>query len=282
MHYHTLIKPGDLMRSDFAPNPVIIDCRFDLANKGWGESNYRAAHIPGAHYAHLERDLSGPVRLDTGRHPLPDWQDLAARLGQWGVRANTQVIVYDQDSGAYAARLWWMLRAAGHQRVAVLDGGWAAWLAGSGVQDAAVPPLQAPTFRLRPGGGWLTTEQVEQNLTSGRQLLVDARGVERFAGGQEKIDPVAGHIPGALNRPFTENLCRDGTFLSRELLKKQWLQLLQGRASGSVVHMCGSGVTACHNLLAMELSGLTGSRLYVGSWSEWIRGGNRPVAVGRA
>ncbi len=280
MDYRTTIAAQDLVASGVPPDWVLIDCRFDLADQSWGESGYRQAHIPGAKYAHLDRDLSGGVTADTGRHPLPGWRQFAERLGQWGVHPNAQVMVYDQDSGGYAARLWWMLRAIGHDRVALLDGGWRAWLSAGGAEEVSVPPLRAGSYVPRPGSGWVTTAQLERELVGGACVLVDARSGARFRGEHEPIDPVAGHVPGAVNRPHTENLSPDGSFLPSTELATQWGLLLEGRAPGSVVHMCGSGVTACHNLLAMELAGLTGSRLYVGSWSEWIATRRRPVATG--
>jgi thiosulfate/3-mercaptopyruvate sulfurtransferase len=280
MHYRTIIVAQDLLTSGPPPDWVVLDCRFDLADPAWGESAYRLGHIPGAHFAHLDKHLCGAVTRDSGRHPLPDWRQFAERLGQWGVRPATQVVVYDQHHGSYAARLWWMLRALGHENAALLDGGWSAWLRAGGAEDVPVPPLRSGEYEARSGTGWVTTAGLERELASGDCVLVDARSAERFRGDQEPIDPVAGHVPGARNRPYTENLTRADTFRSAVALRAEWSALLDGRAPGSVVHMCGSGVTACHNLLAMEVAGLTGSRLYVGSWSEWITDSARPVAVG--
>ncbi|UCE77006.1 MAG: sulfurtransferase [Gammaproteobacteria bacterium] len=279
MHYGTIITARDLLRPGPSPDWVVIDCRFELADPAWGESAYRLGHIPGAFFAHLDKHLCGAVTRGSGRHPLPDWRRFAERLGQWGIRPATQVVVYDQHNGAYAARLWWMLRALGHENAAVLDGGWSAWLRAGGAEDAPVPPLRSGRYEARCGSGWVTAARLEQELASGDCVLVDARSAERYRGEQEPIDPVAGHVPGALNRPYTENLKRNETFRSATVLRAQWTALLGGRAPGSVVHMCGSGVTACHNLLAMEIAGLSGSRLYAGSWSEWIADSARPVAV---
>jgi thiosulfate/3-mercaptopyruvate sulfurtransferase len=279
-HYDTLISVTTCMQYCTAPGWRLIDCRFDLNDNSWGAQAYRESHIPGAHYAHLEADLSGVAGDDGGRHPLPDWQDFADRLSRWGIHRDTQVVAYDQGSGTYAARLWWLLRAAGHPRVAVLDGGWTAWQAAGGRDTDAVPPTGSRPVDLSPGTGWVTTQQVERNLGSADFLLIDARSSERFAGLKEPIDPVAGHIPGALNFPFEQNLGPGGVFRRPEELRELWRGFLQGRAPAAVVHMCGSGITACHNLLAMEAAGLHGSRLYVGSWSEWIRSDRRPVATG--
>jgi len=281
MHYDTIIGARDLAAAGPAPDWVVIDCRFDLADPAWGEYAYHRGHIPGAFFAHLDRDLCGAATGVTGRHPLPDWSQFAARLGQWGIRPTTQVIVYDRHDGSYAARLWWMLRALGHEKAALLDGGWSAWLRAGGVEDVLVPLLGSGRYVPRCGSGWVTTAGLQQELAGGDCLLVDARSAERFRGEQEPIDPVAGHVPGALNRPYTENLEQDQTFRSPAFLTADWSARLEGRAPRAVVHMCGSGVTACHNLLAMELAGLTGSRLYAGSWSEWIADPARPVAVCR-
>ena len=280
MHYCTLIAVADFPRLESPPDWVVIDCRFHLSDKSRGMASYREGHIPGAYYADLERDLSGQVTFETGRHPLPDWQDFTDCLGRWGIHQGTQVIVYDQDDGSYASRLWWMLRAVGHEQVAVLEGGWAAWLAAGGPVNKGVEPLKSHSFEMRPGSGWVTTGQLQQCLDSDKCLLVDARSMVRYTGEYEPIDPVAGHVPGAVNRPFTDNLQADGSFLPVAELRRQWSEILKGCSPGAVVHMCGSGVTACHNLLAMEVAYLTGSKLYVGSWSEWIRGDDRPVARG--
>jgi thiosulfate/3-mercaptopyruvate sulfurtransferase len=280
-YYDTLVSVETCLRHSAAAGWCLIDCRVDLADNAWGVQAYREAHIPGAHYASLEGELAGAPSAASGRHPLPDWHDFADSLGRWGVHPDTQVVVYDQGGGAFAARLWWLLRVVGHSRVAVLDGGWAAWQAAGGAESDAAAPVHAQRVALAPGTGWVTTEQVEQNLHSREFVLVDARSSERFAGEREPIDPVAGHIPGALNFPFEQNLDASGVFLAPAELRQRWCESLQEYAGSTVVHMCGSGVTACHNLLAMEVAGLYDSRLYVGSWSEWIRGAARPVATGR-
>jgi thiosulfate/3-mercaptopyruvate sulfurtransferase len=262
---------------------AILDCRFDLARPEWGERVYASAHIPHALYAHLERDLSDPVTPATGRHPLPNPADWARTLGRWGIDRNIQVVAYDQGSGAYAARLWWLMRWAGHTRVAVLDGGYAAWLAAGLPVSAKVESRAARTFATRAAE--LATVAAEALLPALKRreiLLVDARAADRFAGANESIDRVAGHIPGAINQPFTANLDGDGHFLPAALLARRWQALLGARAASELVSMCGSGVTACHNLLALEIAGLSGARLYPGSWSEWIRDPARPIARGAA
>ena len=280
-YYDTLISVATCIQHCTAADWQVIDCRFDLGDTSWGAQAYRESHIPGAHYAHLETDLSGVSDSHSGRHPLPDWQDFADRLSRWGIHRDTQVVVYDQGSGAYAVRLWWLLRAVGHLRAALLNGGWAAWQAAGGPCADAVPPAGSRPVQLSPGSGWVTTEQVQHNIGSADFLLVDARSRERFAGLKEPIDPVAGHVPGALNFPFEQNLDPAGFFRRPPELRELWRELVRGYPPTAVVHMCGSGVTACHNLLAMELAGLHGSRLYVGSWSEWIRSDRRPVATGK-
>ena len=283
--YTTLIQAPQLARlvadANVAEDVVILDCRHDLARPQWSDQAYAEGHIPGAVQAHLDRDLSAPIGPQTGRHPLPDVAKLAETLGRWGIDETVQVVAYDQGNNAYGARVWWMLRWLGHEKIAVLEGGFAAW------QEAGLPVSREPsartprTFTTRPDPtAFLTAAQVQQALAKSAIALVDARGADRFAGENETIDPVAGHVPGALNRPFAKNLDARNRFLPADELRRQWTQILGNRPASEVVAMCGSGVTACHNLLALELAGLAGARLYAGSWSEWIRDPNRPVARG--
>lgn len=275
----TLISPAELAAHLGRPDWVVIDCRYSLADPAAGEAAYARGHLPGARYAHLDRDLSAPPGPHTGRHPLPDPQRLAARLGRWGVDERTQVVVYDDAGGAFAGRLWWMLHWLGHPCAAVLDGGLQAWERAGGPLTDQVPSPEPRVFKARAEAGrWLSTEAVEEGLRRGAIRLLDARSPERYRGEAEPIDPVAGHIPGALNRPLQLNLGPDGRFLPPGELRRAYAELLAGTEPQAVVHMCGSGVSACHNLLAMEIAGLGGSRLYVGSWSEWIRDPARPVA----
>ena len=266
-----------LQRDDF----VILDCRFDLGDASWGEREYAVAHLPNAHYLHLDRDLSSPVREGTGRHPLPDPQQFARALASRGAGGDTQLVAYDQGSGMYAARLWWLARWIGHARVAVLDGGIAAWRA-AGLP--LTPALPAATPRDLPvhldDHAWLTADAVEAARLRPGNLLIDARGADRFAGRNETIDPIAGHIPGGRNLPFAANLGTDNKFLSPESLRRRWQVMLGSLPPSAVIAMCGSGVSACHNLLALEHAGLGGARLYPGSWSEWIRDARRPIARG--
>jgi len=276
--YHTLISAAELAELIGQPHVAIVDCRFDLARPDWGTEQYHAGHIPGAQYLHLDRDLSDPVTPGTGRHPLPDPARLARHLGALGVGNDSQVIAYDQGNGMYAARAWWLLRWLGHTRVAVLEAGWAAWLAAGGAAEQSVVSPQAEEFVARVAAGAVaTTADVEIARNNSHELVVDARGADRFAGQNETIDRVAGHVPGAVNHPFVRNLTSDGYFLSRDQLRAAWLGTLGARAPAQTIAMCGSGVSACHNLLALEHAGLIGARLYAGSWSEWITDPLRPT-----
>lgn len=277
--YTTLIDCQALAQQLDNPDWVIVDCRFDLMQPQAGHAAYLAGHLPGAVYADLNEDLSAPVTAQTGRHPLPDPQQLAERLGRWGVSNHSQVVAYDAGNGAFAVRLWWLLRWLGHNAVAVLDGGLAAW------QAANLPLSPSPSAerrnhfeaRLHPALA-LRTEEVRLAIRAHAITLLDARAAPRYAGEVEPIDPVAGHIPGAQNLPFEGNLDASGRFLPVDSLRERFAPYASD--TGLVVHMCGSGVTACHNLLAMEIAGLTGTKLYAGSWSEWIRDPTNPVKQG--
>lgn len=267
---------GALGRDDL----VVIDCRFSLAEPGAGEAAWRDAHVPGARYAHLDRDLSGPHRPGAGRHPWPGAAEFTATLGRWGVTPRRQVVAYDAGDGAIAARLWFLLRALGHRSVAVLDGGWARWTAfglptGCDVPAPATPQAYAAEFDV---ARLLDVAQVQAHLARGG-LLVDARGGERFRGEVEPIDSRAGHVPGAINRPYADNLV-DGRFKPPSQLATEFRDLIGARQAADVVAMCGSGVTACHHLLAMEHAGLPPTKLFTGSWSGWIEDDARPIATG--
>lgn len=257
----------------------IVDCRHQLSDVTYGERVYVEGHIPGAFFLHLDRDLSGPMNGRNGRHPLPDPEVLARRLGAIGVSRQTTVVVYDDADGMVAGRLWWMLRWLGHDRVAVLDGGFLRWTALALPVTKAVPSCDPAVFETDPPHDWVVSaEAVLANLDRQEFLVVDARGADRFRGENETIDPVGGHIPGALNRPFRDNLKADGTFRPSEELRQAYLDLLGGAQPEQVIMQCGSGVSACHNLIAMEVAGLPGARLYAGSWSEWCSDPARPVA----
>jgi thiosulfate/3-mercaptopyruvate sulfurtransferase len=259
---------------------VIVDCRHDLGNPEAGEAAWRAAHIPGALFVHLDRDLSAPKTGHNGRHPLPSPGAFAALLGRLGITPAHRVVAYDDAGGMFAARLWWMLRWFGHRDVSVLDGGLAAWRATGAALDDSVrtlPPSHYPVTATATAA-LADADEVLANIDSQRLLLVDARAPDRFRGENETLDPVGGHIPGALNRFFKLNLGDDGRFKPADVLHAEWRALIGPRDPQSLVMQCGSGVTACHNLLALELAGLSGARLYPGSWSEWCSDAARPVA----
>jgi thiosulfate/3-mercaptopyruvate sulfurtransferase len=279
-HDSALIEPAELAPLIGAPDLLLVDCRHDLAKPQWGAEAYAQSHLPGAVYASLDRDLSSPIRPGTGRHPLPAPIDFAHTLGRWGYTPGTRVVAYDQGAGAYAARLWWMLRALGHRAVQVLDGGLAAWTAAGGRLDTATPAITPRHVAPRDFAGVLTSAEVEQELAARRITLVDARGADRFAGQNEVIDPVPGHVPGAINHPFSNNLDAAQRFLPPAELRSRWASEMQSAHAAPIVAMCGSGVTACHNLLALELAGYGAGRLYAGSYSEWIADPRRPVATG--
>ncbi|MBU0655089.1 MAG: sulfurtransferase [Gammaproteobacteria bacterium] len=274
---HTTIIDCQTLNQHLADSSwLLLDCRFNLADTSYGERAYAESHIPGAHYLHLDHDLSSPITPESGRHPLPDVDKLAAKLASLGLNTDTQVVAYDDCGGAMAVRAWWLLRWLGHEAVAVLDGGFPAWQQQQGkLQTESPAVIQPGNFQPRMQPGF--TVDTQQLLDSAQWLVVDARAPERFRGEKEPIDPVAGTIPGAVNRPLTDNL-HNGLFKPVEQLRAEWECILNGAEPGRVVHMCGSGVTACHNQLALEIAGIPGTRLYPGSWSEWIRDPARPVA----
>ncbi|MBC7781703.1 MAG: sulfurtransferase [Proteobacteria bacterium] len=278
MPHHTLISTQDLFTNLSDPNWIVFDCRHDLADVEAGRRAYAADHIPGARFAHLDENLSGAKTERSGRHPLPEVVAFAAWLGTQGVDVRKQVVAYDASGGYYAARLWWMLRWLGHETVAVLDGGLPKWKIEGRSLTRAAPRIEATTFTPRRRDALrVEASTVLANLRSPGMLLVDARSPERFAGKNETMDPVGGHIPGAVNRLFQLNLDNAGVFKPQGVLRKEFIELMVGHTPEQIVHQCGSGVTACHNLLAMEIAGLKGSRLYPGSWSEWCADPSRPV-----
>ncbi|MBP6796978.1 MAG: sulfurtransferase [Luteimonas sp.] len=277
----TLVQAETLASALGEADLVILDCRFSLADPDAGERAWRASHIPGARYAHVDRDLSDHDKRGQGRHPWPEADAFTTRLAAWGITPSHRVVAYDDGDGAFAARLWWLLRTLGHRDVAVLDGGWTRWTAlGLPVDDrvpAAKPAAYAATFDTQR---LLDADAVQRHLAAGG-LLVDARAAERFRGEVEPIDPVAGHVPGAVNRPYASNLA-DGRFKPAARLHAEFDALLDGRAADEMVTMCGSGITACHHLLAMAHAGSPGAKLFTGSWSGWIGDRSRPVATGAA
>ena len=287
MTFQTLIDAASLRGLLGGAGVAVVDCRFDLQDPEAGRQAYLRGHIPGARYADLNKDLSAPVSLSSGRHPLPAPQEFAAKLDQWGIGLGTQVIAYDESNGSFAARVWWMLRWLGHTSAAVLDGGLKSWIAQGGAlvsgEETALGAENRPLRRFAPrvdGAAVLNAAEVAALLRDPQRLLVDARAAERYSGAIEPIDAAAGHIAGAVNHPFTQNLDADGRFLPAAELRRRWQERLAGREPRNVAAMCGSGVTACHNLLSLEIAGLSGAKLYAGSWSEWIRDPTRAIARG--
>ncbi len=278
--HNTLISTAELASRLDDPRVAIFDVRHDLTKPDrWGEDRFLESHVPQAIFVHLDRDLSAPKTGRNGRHPLPSPAQCASLFSRLGVDSTKDVVAYDQGGGMFAARLWWMLRWLGHDTAAVLDGGFAKWTA-EGRPVTAEPSVPRPaSFAARRVGSTVNAFEVLQGLGTHKPLLVDARVPERFRGEIEPLDPVAGHIPGARNRPYGLNLNADGTFKPAEVLRAQFAELLGATAPEHVAHYCGSGVTACHNLLAMEVAGLGGTRLYPGSWSEWCADPTRPVAT---
>lgn len=281
MSMRILVSPAELEALIDDRRCVVVDCRFEFSDTGKGRADWLAGHIPGACYAHLDDDLSAPIEEHSGRHPLPDTGRFAQFLAATGWLPGKLLVAYDEGSNAVASRLWWLMRYY-RQAAALLDGGLAAWVdSGRRLESGPVAQRSAPVPELLPDQDMtVPTPAILKRLGSGEQLVLDARASQRFRGEVEPLDSRAGHIPGSLNRPFGANLERDGRFKSPQDLREEYEDLLGPRPADSVVHSCGSGVTACHNLFAMELAGLGGSRLYPGSWSEWIRDPQRPIATG--
>ena len=284
MSYQTLIDPTDLARLVEQGTVLVCDCRFDLADPEAGRRAYRGGHIPGAVYVDLERDLSGTPNGINGRHPLPDAKAFAARMAQLGATNDKLVVSYDTSGGYYASRLWWMLRWIGHGQAALLDGGLGAWMQAGrplreGEERAAAGDLVAADI---PAMAVSDVAAIEANLVDRDLLVIDARTAERFRGAPHPLDTASGHIPGAGNRFYQLNLTSEGRFKPADQLAHEFAAVLGGKSPDKVVHQCGSGVTATHNLLAMEVAGLKGSRLYPGSWSEWTSDPARPIASGEA
>ncbi len=282
-HYTTLISAANLAeRLAAAPDGVLlVDCRFDLAAPDAGEAAYKQGHIPGAHYLHLDRDLSGAKTGKNGRHPLPDRAAFAARLQALGLNEGQQIVAYDAQGGPYGARLWWLARWLGHASVAVLDGGLQAWEAAGYSLDSNEPVTSEGDFKAHaPLAVTVDADAVLRNIGTRERLVIDARSADRYRGENETLDPVGGHIPGAANHFFKDNLAVDGRFRPAHDLRDAFVAVIGGRQPEQVVLQCGSGVTACHNALAMEIAGLHGAALYAGSWSEWTADPSRPVATG--
>jgi len=280
MAHTTLVSSAELAAHLDDPAWVVLDCRHDLAKPDFGAQEYATAHIPGARFLHLERDLSAPATGKNGRHPLPDSQAFMRTLGAAGVDSGKQVIAYDAQTGVYAARLWWMLRWLGHENVAVLDGGYAKWTQEERPVTKSVPQAAPARFAGQARAMSVDAEDVLRSLGRPGRILIDARSPDRYRGESETLDPVGGRIRGSLNRFFRNNLDASGCFKPAADLRQAFSLLLGTTAPDAVVHSCGSGVSACHNLLAMEIAGLPGSRLYPGSWSEWCSDPSRPAEKG--
>jgi thiosulfate/3-mercaptopyruvate sulfurtransferase len=282
MVYTTLVDTAAVEHALDTADWAIVDCRFRLEEPSWGEREYLSAHIPGASYAHLDRDLSGKLTGSNGRHPLPSPTTLRRTLGRLGISAGQQVVAYDQDSGLFASRLWWLLRWMGHSEVAVLDGGFGKWITEGRQTRAGHESSKTVVFTGRPHAE-MTVDVDEMAALAGSHdvKVIDARAPERYLGEIETIDRAAGHIPGAVNHFYRWNLNEDGTLASPDELSKRWRRTLSGITPDRVVSYCGSGVTACQNLLVLEHIGLRGARLYPGSWSEWSSDPSRPIATGR-
>ncbi len=275
----TLVQAETLAIALGRDDLVVIDCRFSLANPAAGELAYQQAHVPGAIYAHLDRDMSDHRKRGQGRHPWPDAPDFTQTLGRWGIGPRHQVVIYDDADGAYAARLWFLMRTGGHEKVAVLDGGWARWTVLGLPVDARTPIRMQTKYEVDfDSSRLLNAEQVQARLQAG-DLLLDARASDRFTGENEHIDRLAGHVPGARNRPYADNLAAK-RFKSPIQLAAEFRGVLGEHTPDETIVMCGSGVTACHHLLAMERAGLKGAKLFTGSWSGWISDPTRPVVTG--
>lgn len=283
--FDTLISADELAAAQKSGTPpLVLDCSFELTDPQAGQRAYEAGHIPGARYVHLDQVLSAAKTGRNGRHPLPSRETFATAMAAMGLDAGMQVAACDNASGMFAARLWWMLRWAGHRAVAVLDGGIAAWTAAVHPLSQGAPVAATPgSFRLQPSlVATVTYDEVKANIASAGRLVLDARAPDRFRGENETLDPIGGHIPGARNRLFKDNLAADGRFKPPAQLRQEFDAITQGRPATQLINQCGSGVTACHNLLAMEVAGLRGAALYPGSWSEWSAQPGAPVATGAA
>lgn len=279
--YTTLIAAADLKDILQQPNLVIIDSRHVLSDTESGRKDYQKSHIPTAQFAHLDEDLSGDIIAGkTGRHPFPSVEKMTQKLSNWGIDEQAQVVVYDQSHGGIAARLWFMLKWLGHEKVAVLDGGWKNWKALGYPTDGKIPAINPKTFTPKPSQDLIVDVNfMEQNIDKQNYIYIDSRTSNRYSGAEEPIDPVAGHIPSAINAPWPENLGADGLFLSKEQLATRFVNILKDQPKGKAIFYCGSGVTACHNLLVLRHVGITSPKLFPGSWSEWIVDKNREVVT---
>ncbi len=281
--YRTIISAHDLHENIRDNSWFVFDCRFMLKDAQGGLRKFNQGHIPGAQFANLDTDLSSPMTTSSGRHPLPDPQVFTEKLRSWGVRNDCQAICYDDSSGAFAARMWWLLNWVGHRRVAVLDGGIDKWSELGFALETKTTARPTSVFIAEVDDFiWVDTNFIQRRMQVGDITLLDARSHERFTAIDQKTDPRPGHVPGAINYPFAGNLDKQGIFLPADELQKRFTPVFSNHRRDQIISMCGSGVTACHNLLAMSIAGFPSTRLYVGSWSEWSKDANRPVATGEA
>lgn len=278
MSYTTVISAQDLKAIIDQDNVRVFDCRFSLKDPQGGLKNYQSGHLPMAQFADMDTQLSSAMTETSGRHPLPEVDVFLAQLKAWGINNDTQVIAYDDISGAFAARLWWMLRWVGHEKVAVLNGGMQQWTEHGFPLSQDEVEFAAGSFSGAANMDWLVDiETVQSELAENKITLLDARAADRFTGKDKKTDPVPGHVPGAYNLPFSGNLTKDGLFASPATINDRFANIIQDQPLTNVVNMCGSGVTACHNLLAQAVAGMPPTKLFIGSWSQWIRDSSRPV-----
>ena len=281
MGFNTIISAHELKEIINNDNVRVFDCRFSLKDPQGGLKSYQQGHVPNAQFADMDTQLSSAMTETSGRHPLPDADVFIKQLKAWGVNNDTQVIAYDDISGAFAARLWWMMRWVGHEDVAVLNGGIQKWTdAGYTLTNDNVEFTRGDYSGVANMEWLVDITSVESELTANNITLIDARSADRFTAKDQKTDPVPGHVPGAINLPFPGNLTKDGVFESPDILKQRFDNVIQNQPLTNVVHMCGSGVTACHNLLAQAMAGLPPTKIFIGSWSQWIRDPSRPVATG--
>ncbi|MDB5803631.1 MAG: Rhodanese-like protein [Betaproteobacteria bacterium] len=281
MIYTTIVDASVLSRHLDDPNWIVLDCQHDLMKPGWGREAYAAGHIPGAQFVSLDDDLAGAKNGSNGRHPLPSVESLTALFSRLGISEGKQVVVYDSAQSMYAGRAWWCLKWMGHQAVAVLDGGLGKWKLDGRALSTDMPAARPATFVARINAAIkVEGDEVAARMKDGSARIIDARAPDRYDGSAETIDPVGGHIPGAVNRFWKSNVNPDGTFKPAAVLRAEFEALLAGKTPAEVIQQCGSGVTALHNFVAMEIAGLSGSRLYPGSWSEWCANPARPVATG--
>ena len=282
MSFNTIISVQELYENLDQKDWCIFDCRFLLKDPNGGLVKYNQGHIPGALFADMDKDLSSPMTASSGRHPLPNPNEFIDKLQKWGVNNTSQVICYDDMSGAFAARMWWLMNWLGHADVAVLDGGIDKWNEKNLLLEESVQTRSAGSFTGQANNNmWVDINFVQEQLSKDKIQLLDARSSDRFTAKDTKTDPVAGHVPGSISFPFAENLTKQSVFQSPEELQKRFACMFADDQT-EIINMCGSGVTACHNLLAMSIAGLPMTRLYVGSWSEWIKEKSRPVATGES